>query len=262
MPNVKVFKIKDKNGEVYEFAGGGSGAVWESDEPTVTAVGGLKAGTNLQGKTATEIIDLMVNPYMSPAINIAISPNTTLYEVGATATINVTATLTKKTEEITGARILKDNADLKVANEGEITAKSFTQNSVSVQTDTTFSSKVSDSQGEVNGNSISVRFTRRSYYGMIGASDNVTSDTEIEALNSNQLTGSKGLTWNNINSANQKIAYAYPKSFGNLTSIKDSSNIDFIDSFARSEVTRDGVAYNVYVLKDPMSISNYKLTFA
>ena len=243
-------------------AGGGGGGTWTSSDPTAVTVGGLKQGTNLSGKTTQEIIDMMVNPYMPPAIGISINPSTTLYEIGRDATVTVTANLTKKTKDITGARILKNGADLKVASSDEITAKTFSQASVTFNSDTTFSSKVSDADGEVNGNTIAVKFTRKSFYGLIDAGATVDSDTAIEALGSNQLTGSKGLTWNNLTANNQKLAYAYPESFGNLTSIKDQNNFEYLASFDKTTVQRDGVNYNVYILRDPMSITGARVTFA
>ena len=243
-------------------AGGGGGGTWTSSDPTAVTVGGLKQGTNLSGKTTQEIIDMMVNPYMPPVIGISINPSATLYEIGKDATVTVTANLTKKTKDITGARILKNGTDLKVASPDEITAKTFSQASVTFNSDTTFSSKVSDADGEVNGNTINVKFTRKSFYGLIGAGDTVDSDTAIEALSSNQLTGSKGLTWNNLTANNQKLAYAYPESFGNLTSIKDQNNFEYLASFDKTTVQRDGVNYNVYILRDPMSITGARVTFA
>ena len=243
-------------------AGGGGGGTWTSSDPTAVTVGGLKQGTNLSGKTTQEIIDMMVNPYMPPVIGISINPSATLYEIGRDATVTVTANLTKKTKDITGARILKNGTDLKVASSDEITAKTFNQASVTFNSDTTFSSKVSDADGEVNGNTITVKFTRKSFYGLIGAGDTVDSDTAIEALSSNQLTGSKGLTWNNLTANNQKLAYAYPESFGNLTSIKDQNNFEYLASFDKTTVQRDGVNYNVYILRDPMSITGARVTFA
>lgn len=243
-------------------AGGGGGGTWTSSDPTAVTVGGLKQGTNLSGKTTQEIIDMMVNPYMPPVIGISINPSSTLYEIGKDATVTITANLTKKTKDITGARILKNGTDLKVASSDELTAKTFSQASVTFNSDTTFSSKVSDADGEVNGNTITVKFTRKSFYGLIDAGATVDSDTAIEALGSNQLTGSKGLTWNNLTANNQKLAYAYPESFGNLTSIKDQNNFDYISSFIKTTVQRDGVNYNVYILRDPMSITGARVTFA
>ena len=60
-----------------------------------------------------------------------------------------------------------------------------------------------------------------------------------------------------------KVVYAYPASFGNLTSIKDGNGFDNLASgWTKTTVQRGGVDYNVYTLNDPMSITGGKLTFA
>ena len=67
---------------------------------------------------------------------------------------------------------------------------------------------------------------------------------------------------NNLTANNQKLAYAYPESFGNLASIKDQNNFEYLASFDKTTVQRDGVNYNVYILRDPMSITGARVTFA
>ena len=206
---------------------------------------------------------MMLFPYQKPEARVSINPATTLYEVGATATLTVSMALTKKTENITAAKITKDGADLKVASEPEITAGSLSQANVQITTDTTFSGSVSDSKGANAANSIAVKFTRRSYYDVVAHDAVIDSAQKIEALGKNQLTGSKGLTYNNLTANNQKIVYAYPASFGNLTSIKDGNGFDNLASgWTKTIVQRNGVDYNVYTLNDPMSITGGKLIFA
>lgn len=265
MAEKEVKKLKLQiGGDEYIFAGGsnGAGETWQNEQGVATTVGGIKAGEKLNGLSAIEIFQKMLNPYQSPAVNISISPATTLYEVGSSPTITVNATLVKKTEAITAAKITKGGVSIKEASSNEISAKSFSISGQQITSDTAFSAKVSDSKGEVSGNTINVRFTRKSFYGVIGAGDSVTTAGQIEALGQNQLTGQKGLTWASYNANNQKVVYAYPKSFGDLTSIKDGNNFEVLSSFAKTEVTRDSVAYNVYTLKDAMSITNGKLVFS
>lgn len=265
MAEKEVKKLKLQiGGDEYIFAGGSSGAgeTWQSEQGVATTVGGIKAGEKLNGLSAIEIFQRMLNPYQSPAVNISINPATTLYEVGSSPTITVNATLVKKTEAITAAKITKGGVSIKEASSDEISAKSFSISGQQITSDTAFSAKVSDSKGEVSGNTINVRFTRKSFYGVIGANESVTTAGQIEALGQNQLTGQKGLTWASYNANNQKVVYAYPKIFGDLTSIKDGNNFEVLSSFAKTEVTRDSVAYNVYTLKDAMSITNGKLVFS
>lgn len=258
--------IENEHGDLawrVDGTGSAGSAEFTKEGNTVIGVGGIQTGTTLKGKTTNEILEMMLFPYQKPEARVSINPATTLYEVGATATLTVNMALTKKTENITAAKITKDGADLKVASEPEITAGSLSQANVQITTDTIFSGSVSDSKGANNANSIAVKFTRRSYYDVVAHDAVIDSAQKIEALGKNQLTGSKGLTYNNLTANNQKIVYAYPASFGDLTSIKDGNGFDNLASgWTKTTVQRDSVSYNVYTLNDPMSITGGKLTFA
>ena len=260
--------IEDEHGDLgWRAEGTGTGsagsAEFTKEGNTVIGVGGIQTGTTLKGKTTNEILEMMLFPYQKPEARVSINPATTLYEVGATATLTVSMALTKKTENITAAKITKDGADLKVASEPEITAGSLSQANVQITTNTTFSGSVNDSKGANAANSIAVKFTRRSYFDVVAHDTVIDSAQKIEALGKNQLTGSKGLTYNNLTANNQKIVYAYPASFGDLTSIKDGNGFDNLASgWTKTIVQRGGVDYNVYTLNDPMSITGGKLIFA
>ena len=100
-----------------------------------------------------------------------------------------------------------------------------------------------------------VRAYALSYYGVISSEEVV----DISALNS-RLSTSKSYTYT-TDLANQKIVYMYPKSFGVLTSIKDANNFDYIDSYRLTISTYSGVEYYIYVLHDPVTITNFKQIF-
>lgn len=84
-----------------------------------------------------------------------------------------------------------------------------------------------------------------SYYG-VGIADNST------------LKNSRSFTWNDISCTKDVLVYKYPKSLGALTSIKDANNFDYINSYTRTEETINGLAYYVYTLTDPMTITGFK----
>lgn len=63
-----------------------------TSDPTAIAVGGVTAGTNLQGKSALEVIDIMLYPELFPTITepsqtFTISPSATYQEVGTVLTV-------------------------------------------------------------------------------------------------------------------------------------------------------------------------------
>ena len=105
-------------------------------------------------------------------------------------------------------------------------------------------------------NSATVRAYALSYYGVI----NNASINDTQGLTS-VLRSGRGSTLT-FNMTNQRVVYMYPKSFGNLTSIKDANNFEYINSYTLSNMTIDGVEYNVYVLTDAVSISGFKQIFS
>lgn len=53
---------------------------------------------------------------------------------------------------------------------------------------------------------------------------------------------------------NERFVYAYPKSFGDLESIKDINGFEMIESFEKDELLINGVAYYIYILKTECTI--------
>lgn len=66
---------------------------------------------------------------------------------------------------------------------------------------------------------------------------------------------------NSFSLVNQRIVYMYPSSYGELTSIKDANNFDYINSYSKTTSTVDGIEYFIYILIDPVTISDFKQEF-
>lgn len=92
------------------------------------------------------------------------------------------------------------------------------------------------------------------YYGYVASNVTEPTATMIKALNHVNV-GNKGYTYENISMPYNKIVYAYPKSYGALTSIVDA-NAGWIynDTFSVTEIAIDGVDYYVYVMTDPCCV--------
>ena len=97
---------------------------------------------------------------------------------------------------------------------------------------------------------VSVQGIADSYYGSIG--DKLFEVSDIVSLTAVRNT-TKSFT-NVFNLDDQKSVYMYPKSFGDLSSIKDMNNFDYINSYQLSVITYNEISYNVYVLSDPVSV--------
>lgn len=96
------------------------------------------------------------------------------------------------------------------------------------------------------------------YYGVV-ANDFVTDSESIKQLNS-VFQDSNNFT-STFSTNYQKILYAYPNEFGDISSIKDQNQFEIKESFEKKTVIIDSILYNVYILKDASSVDNYKIYF-
>lgn len=99
---------------------------------------------------------------------------------------------------------------------------------------------------------------KKCYYGVV-ANDFVTDSENIKQLSS-VLQSSNNFT-NIFSTSYQKILYAYPSEFGDISSIKDQNQFEIRGSFEKKTVIIDNIQYNVYILKDASTVDNYKIYF-
>lgn len=99
-----------------------------------------------------------------------------------------------------------------------------------------------------------------SYFGKVAADDVVTADI-VTAL-AKVIQPSKAMTQTGIALANQRLCFAYPKSFGALASVKDGNNFETLTAYARTEATINGVAYYVYTMIMPVTASGIKQIYS
>lgn len=70
------------------------------------------------------------------------------------------------------------------------------------------------------------------------------------------VLGNRALTRTGLVFHNARLCFAYPQSFGLLSSIKDGNGYEVIESYTHTVVDVDGVAFNCYVLTVPVSAEN------
>lgn len=172
-----------------------------------------------------------------------------LFEKRTKQTINVEFHLYEGSEEVSA-----ESANIN----GEIVTGSNGKSYDGVSTNTTYTVTVVK-DGQTLKGSTSTTFVNPSYFGVVAAGFTPTEEA-IKALtksvkNSKNYTGTATLN-------NQKTCYAYPKSFGALTSIKDANNFEYLNSYTRTELTIWDETYYVYVLTDPTTIDGFKQIYS
>ena len=242
---------------------------FENGITTVNALGGIPAGASLDGKSVTEILDMLLFPYVQQTIsNVKGTPNGGTFEHGNNQTITaVSATVTKKSKPITKVELLQGSTVLatkegnEVKNGGTFTFSglSVAVNSVNVQ----LKVKAYDETGaSVEGSTGAFTFVYPYYYGVCAAGAEIN-EALVEGL-TKDVSG-KGQKAYTYNTNNQCAIIAFPKSHGVLKSALDPNAFENIAAFSRHEVSVTGldgkaVAYYVYV-SGAFTGSGFKYTF-
>lgn len=250
--------------------GGGSGDA--SLEVAVTsnlAVGAIASGTTLAaGTTFTEFAQKLLITEVAPTIGFSISKSgNVLYGGSYTETLTVNVSAMGSAKKIKSIAWYEGNTLKQTDTIDSAVAGSWTYTMPSATTDTTtFKAVVTYTKSDNNDTSVtktsSINFYYNKFYGSV---DSLTpTEAAVEALTTALGTAKGGSYVFNTSAA--RICYAYPKSLGALTSIKDGNGFSLFDSFTRTEqtYTQNGtsVAYYRYVLTDPTTVTNYSVIFA
>lgn len=238
-----------------------------NENGTTKAVGGISAGTILKGKNVLQVLEDILYPYVAFSISVdSIAPSTSVYEIGTTATITgVTVKITNGSRSITNLKLYDSSSKTNLLGEktsGISTSNTFTI-SRAVTSSTSFYAEATDGVKTIGDSTSFLSFYYPTFYGVLDTGYSLTSG--LITGKTKVLKANKNNTFT-YTATNQHPFVAFPASYGNLTSIKDSSNLEYIGDFVKTtmnlNVTGGTVSYNIYVLKDPTDISNYKFIFS
>ena len=252
---------------------GGSGGDTYTGTSAVN-LGGIKNNQVFDKTPLPDVIDMLLHPYEKPTMTLGINPVKTIYDtVSETlSSITINANVTKKSENIKEVRFYVDNVLVKTDTTHPTGGLVSYTHTFSPATNKTFNVKIECEDIKGTSSKISantnVYFVGQSYYGVIedDGSDFTITETLIKGLSETSLKIKKALTYKNINATFGRIVYAYPKNLptgGELTSIKDQgTGWSVFDSYAKQEVTVDGIVYICYYLIDPAGFDGVTMIFA
>ncbi len=133
---------------------------------------------------------------------------------------------------------------------------SYTYNTTISDTKT-FTLSVTDSKNNTRSSSITFSFVYPFYYGTF-----IDSLTETNIKAGTKLVEIKGNKSINLSYSDKRVFYAYPKSYGELKSIKDGNGFEYLNDFDKEEININNVNYYIYKIKNKASVSQIKYTFS
>ena len=232
-------------------------------------VGAIPEGTTLkEGTLFPQFVEQLVVEEQPPTVNFSISKSGNVsygdvYRERLTVSVSNMGT----SKNITGIEWYANNVLVHTDEIEDDTPKTWsyemTENTVD---NTTFKAVVSYIRSDDNEATVTKEASIHFYYPRYYGSINTLEPTEeiIKALTYGICTArSFTQTFSMVNS---RIATAYPKSFGNLTSIKDGNGFDITDSFTKVEMTiiqnETPIDYLIYILTEPATVTNYTVKFS
>ena len=228
------------------------------------AVGAIPSGTTLpEGTTFTEFAQKLLITEIAPTTTFTAS-GSGVKEVGTSVTPTLTLTITASgTGTPTAIKFSSGSTllDAQTYVEGTNTYTHTMSEAITENTTVKGVLEYTKSDGTTTASvekTATYTFVMASYYGAVTTAP--TDKAGITALTKN-VKNTKAQTAT-FTLSNQRSCYCYPASFGNLASIKDANNFEYLSSYTKTSVTVDGVAYNVYTLTDPVTASGFKQIYA
>ena len=242
-------------------------SVLETDMTVINSIGGITAGSDLNGMSTLEILNKLLFPYVAPTYSVVGTPNGGIYEKGNNQVItNVKVTVTKKSEKITRIEVFDGSTSLgylegvNIENGGTFNFNVNVEvNSTNKQLTATITDTSNNSYSAKTG---SFNFIYPYYVGVCGVNDEIT-EILIKGLTKKiETKGSKSISYT---TNNQKMVFAYPSSYGNIAKILDPNSFDVTNTFSKTTVSiigLDGTAQNYYVYTNSAStVTNFAMKF-
>lgn len=236
----------------------------KSPNGATVAVGGIAKGEKLSDVTFVEFADKLLHPYVATSgVGLSLSPtNGGTFEMGTTQTVTgATVRWTAGSQQVTKAEVLVGGSPVGEAQVSSGTSVSVTVTD-SITANKTFTARATDPTKAYTGGNVTFTFVYPFYWGVVASGSPVDSTAIVGLTKSVTNKGSKTVSY--TTSGVQQAVFAFPASYGNLTSIMDQNNFENIDTFTKSTVQVTGLdstpqQYNVYVSN--VNVQGFSYTF-
>lgn len=234
---------------------------------TTTIAGAMSAADK-------SILNKLANRYPFDIASFGASPN--VIEAGVAATINLTWDYSNKDFHSVSSQVLNSRPDGSGDITGNVTVvndiRKYTTKAVTgdKSTEKTFTFTLrakADGSSDEKTRTCTVKSVHASYCGVVDASKTSLTPAEIIGTNGVGGLGNKAVLGSKnrsvtITQNNQKLVYAYPSYFDNLTSIKDGNGFQGFSGYTKTTVEGvNGTTYFVYI-QNTAATANGTYTFA
>lgn len=251
-------------------SGGETNEKYTNTKATPYTVGGIKAGSTFDNKTITEMWNSLLYPFVVPSnlrLTIDSSVQTGVIEKGITispsATTKLAWSMNGNDGTITKIEFFKNDVSVKTYQAESLSTSGYTEwgtefGTISSNTTIKYKATYKENTSDIlTSNAIIWTFVDPYFYGVGVSGVGITNLTKSISVKSDKTFS--------FTTNNNLIYFAYPASYGSLTSIKDSNGFENISGFdkitTKLAVESGAVDYIIYQSKAPSTQSNFVLTF-
>jgi hypothetical protein len=219
---------------------------------------------NTSGLRAT-LLAILDFSYLAPQISLSCSPAQSVREKGTVvAAVTMTATTTKRSDPITTVTHWRNGVlvDTEASPSATGGAETFTESTPFSDT-MTFFSRVGDGTSTIQSNTVTYTYVYP-YYS--GAAAPGRTPAQVAALTKDVRVSTASLNKTFTPANGDVYYYAYPASYGALTSIKDENNFETFGDWTLTTANITGldasaVSYRIYAFNNPVVAGSTNYTF-
>lgn len=251
-------------------SGGETNEKYTNTKATPYTVGGIKAGSTFENKTMSQMWDSLLYPFIAPSnlrLTIDSSVQTGVIEKGITispsATTKLSWSINGNDGTITKIEFFKNDTSVKTFEGENLSTSGYTEwgtdfGTISSNTNIKYKITYKENTSDIlTSNAITWTFVDPYFYGVGASGVGITNLTKSISVKSDKTFS--------FTTNNNFIYFAYPASYGSLTSIKDSNGFENISGFdkitTQLAVESGAVDYIIYQSKAPSTQTNFVLTF-
>lgn len=238
------------------------GGVTESVITPNVEIGSVKASYPV-GTSIEDIVRDILTEKIPPSVTLTLNPSKTLYDIvsESISSLTINASVTKNTNPISKIEYFI-NDTLMHSNTTATASGVFPYiHNTTINRTAVIKVVVTDTEGLKATATKTITFVANSYYGIVDESVGQPTEAIVKTLNKTLKT-TKAYTYSGITTDWGKVCYCYPKSMGELTSIKDPVNsLNYTSEFAKTTITVDGIEMFCYTKLEPSSANNVTLSF-
>ena len=250
---------------------------WTNANSKITTidVGGIPAGSNLEGKTICDIFKMLFYPDLPPILSVEMDPKELSFEVGKDNLVlikSITAYITTQTNPIKHVKfyidgVLKETRTTDVATGGALVfdINETIYSEVGVTIEPKYKIRIEDIKGlGAEALSPSIVFCYPMFYGVVDPDINLDNIEESDILEQTKIISDKTNKTITYSASNQSMFFAYPSEYGLLSSIVDINGFDISKSFNYKKInlTINGSIINYYIYMNNInSNTNFNIIY-